>query len=291
MPCSELIVDSGDSGWNFGTDIMMPRAASTVADAKNPSSASSQRPRIGFSIDFLVGNGKNNNNPAASTDARSQDSADESGGKKNSDGKDSPPMVSSSPDCSSPSTSPPIGIPTGSSPLFQTWNPSAGSAPPGNFPPSSSYLEMATLANLRNLYGQTDASGRPAGFFGGQQPQHPHANNASAAAGLSPLFAMHGAGPGHLPVFGGGGGVGGGAVGGRPADALAQQWWLLAQARQQQQRIFAAAAAASHRFAPGHFYHHSSHSFRRTASILMLLLSFFFSRLSVRFYQYLSSVG
>ena len=242
---------------------MMPRAASTVADAKNPSSASSQRPRIGFSIDFLVGNGKNNNNPAASADSRSQDSADESGGKKNSDGKDSPPdrMVSSSPDGSSPSTSPPIGIPAGSSPLFQTWNPSAGSAPAGNFPPTSSYLEMATLANLRNLYGQPDASGRPAaaGFFGSQQPQHPHANNASAAAaaaaGLSPLFAMHGAGPGHIPVFGGaGGGVGAGGVGGRPADALAQQWWLLAQARQQQQRIFAAAAAASHRFAPGHSF-------------------------------------
>ena len=256
MLCAELVVDSGAAVIGIvGIERMMPRAASTVTDAKNPaSSASSQRPRIGFSIDFLVGNGKNNNNPAAAmADARSQDSGgDESGGKKIPDGKDSPPMVSSSPDCSSPSTSPPIGIPAGSSPLFQTWNPSAGSAPAGNFPPTSSYLEMATLANLRNLYGHPDASGRPTGFFGGQQPQHPHANNASAAAGLSPLFAMHGAaGPGHLPVFGGGGGVGGGGVGARPADALAQQWWLLAQARQQQQRIFAAAAAASHRFAPG----------------------------------------
>ena len=94
--CAELVVDSGAAVIGIvGIERMMPRAASTVTDAKNPaSSASSQRPRIGFSIDFLVGNGKNNNNPAAAmADARSQDSGgDESGGKKIPDGKDSPPM-------------------------------------------------------------------------------------------------------------------------------------------------------------------------------------------------------
>jgi hypothetical protein len=136
------------------------------------------------------------------------------------------------------------------SPLFQSWNPaSVIPASSGHHPPP--YLDMAALANLRQLYEQQQqqqqqqqhpGSGRP-NFF---PPHHP--GSAFSPANFPPppqpppgQSAM--AGNSHSPA---------GMI--RPdqqSSLAAQQWWLLAQARQHQQRLFAAAAVASHRFPPG----------------------------------------
>ena len=201
----------------------MPRAAT-------PETKSPPRPRIGFSIDFLVGNNKRKSPPSSDEpEALIVKSA-----KTEKDADATSPPQSTTPD-SSRSGSPhgednrrltdAPGTP--GSPLFQSWSPasviSAGH-PPG-------YLDMAALANLRQLYEQQQQQTRP-GFF----PPHP------------PGFPVPPGPPGAGPIVPGAPLV---RPGGDPSSNLAaQQWWLLAQARQHQQRLFAAAAVAN-RFPPG----------------------------------------
>lgn len=224
----------------------MPRAA--TPESKSPSTPtgppSVARPRIGFSIDFLVGTGGNGNNNKRKSPAETETDNKKTG--------DSSPVQSATPD-SSRSASPTEGgennrirrlsgqaVPGGpASPLFQSWNP-ASVIPAGHPPP---YLDMAALANLRQLYEQQQhPAGRP-GFF---PPHHPAAGSAFSPSNFPPP-PPGGGPPGAPPMSGPGGMI-------RPdqqSSLAAQQWWLLAQARQHQQRLFAAAAVASHRFPPG----------------------------------------
>lgn len=204
---------------------MMPRAGT-------PETKSPPRPRIGFSIDFLVGNNKRKSPPSSDEpEALLAKSA-----KTDKDPDATSPPQSSTPD-SSRSGSPhgdearrladAPGAP--GSPLFQSWSPasviSAGH-PAG-------YLDMAALANLRQLYEQQQQqpTTRP-GFFPAPHP---------AGFPIPP-------GPPGGPMVPGAPLV---RPAGDPSSSLAaQQWWLLAQARQHQQRLFAAAAVAN-RFPPG----------------------------------------
>ncbi|KAI9559551.1 hypothetical protein GHT06_013556 [Daphnia sinensis] len=254
---------------------MMPRAA--TPESKSPSTptgampASVGRPKIGFSIDFLVGTGANNNkrnSPKSSecepvvTDKNSKSPVASSGGGQE-DARDSSPVHSSSTPNSSRSASPAndadsngrlrrssgqqqSAVMGAGSPLFQAWNP-ASVIPPtaGHHPPP--YLDMAALANLRQLYEQQHpgAAVRP-GFF--PAPHHP-AGSAFSPASFPPPPQQTPAGQ---PPMAGNSHAPAGMI--RPdqqSSLAAQQWWLLAQARQHQQRLFAAAAVASHRFPPG----------------------------------------
>ncbi len=230
----------------------MPRAA--TPESKSPSTPtgppSVARPRIGFSIDFLVGTGGNNGNNNKRKSPSNEPDNKKTVGVGKEDVRDSSPVQSATPD-SSRSASPTDGgnkmrrlsgqaVPGGpGSPLFQSWNP--GSVMPAGHPPS--YLDMAALANLRQLYEQQQhPAGRP-GFF---PPHHPGAGSAFSPANFPPPPPP---GPPGAPMAAHGPG---GMI--RPSDQsslAAQQWWLLAQARQHQQRLFAAAAVASHRFPPG----------------------------------------
>ena len=262
---------------------MMPRAT-TPQSSKSPSTGqqpaavanSNQRPRIGFSIDFLVGH--RSSKEAASIEADDGNisgAVSAVGAKKKNDPEDTRTDIrehedkstaSASPDggsASSRSASPPLTVPaSGSSPLFQSWNPAAmispgpggpphlGGGGPGGAPPY--HLDMAALANLRQLYAAHAAAAAAAeashhrpgagAFF----PPHPHAHAANFPGGPPPPGMRH---PPPPPPGGPPGPDGGGPNGG--GGLAAQQWWLLAQARQHQQRLFAAAAAASHRFPPG----------------------------------------
>ena len=260
----------------------MPRAA--TPESKSPSTptgpmpASAARPKIGFSIDFLVGTGGNNNkrnniNPKSTSDSLLNEQPT---GKKKSgllasvgadgqeDARDSSPVHSVTPDSSrSPSPTTDHGSTTANgriqqsavmgpgSPLFQSWNPASviGSSTPGHHPPP--YLDMAALANLRQLYEQQQqqqhpGSGRP-NFF---PPHHPGAGPGSAfsPANFPPPPQPP---PGQSSMAGNSHGPAGMIRPDQQSSLAAQQWWLLAQARQHQQRLFAAAAVASHRFPPG----------------------------------------
>lgn len=227
----------------------MPRAS--TPESKSPSTPtgppSAARPRIGFSIDFLVGTGGNNNkrqnSPQPSESLPDKKTAKEDVRESTS------PVQSVTPD-SSRSASPNDGgnrirrlsgqaVPGPGSPLFQSWNP-ASVIPAGHPPP---YLDMAALANLRQLYEQQQQQ-HPAGRAGFFPPHHPSAGSAFSPANFPPPPPGP---PGQMSAnqHGPGGMI-------RPESSLAaQQWWLLAQARQHQQRLFAAAAVASHRFPPG----------------------------------------
>jgi len=247
---------------------MMPRAA--TPESKSPSTpsgpmpASAARPKIGFSIDFLVGTGGNNNkrnSPKSSvSEATDKKKSAAAGGGGPEDGRESSPVRSVTPD-SSRSASPTAdhgsrirrlsgqqqqAVIGPGSPLFQSWNPaSVIPASSGHHPPP--YLDMAALANLRQLYEQQQqqhpGSGRP-NFF---PPHHP--GSAFSPANFPPPPQPP---PGQSAMAGNSHGPAGMSI--RPdqqSSLAAQQWWLLAQARQHQQRLFAAAAVASHRFPPG----------------------------------------
>lgn len=214
----------------------MPRAG--TPETRSPP-ASSVRPRIGFSIDFLVGNSKRKS-PASSSPDEPEALVVKSA---KTDASDASPPQSATPD-SSRSASPhneeqrrvndPPGTP--GSPLFQSWNPasvmSAGH-PPG-------YIDMAALANLRQLYEQQHQQQTRPGFF-------PHPGHPAAGFPLPPGPPPPGAPTGAPLVPGAPPGL---IRPGDPSNLAAQQWWLLAQARQHQQRLFAAAAVAN-RFPPG----------------------------------------
>lgn len=234
---------------------MMPRAS--TPESKSPSTPtgppSAARPRIGFSIDFLVGTGGNNNKRQNSPQP-SESLPD----KKTASGKEdvresTSPVQSVTPDSSrsaSPNDHNNTGgnrirrlsgqaVPGPGSPLFQSWNP-ASVIPAGHPPP---YLDMAALANLRQLYEQQQHPAGRAGFF---PPHHP----SQAGSAFSPANFPPPGPPGQMSANQHGGMI-------RPdqqSNLAAQQWWLLAQARQHQQRLFAAAAVASHRFPPGKKY-------------------------------------
>lgn len=197
------------------------------------------RPRIGFSIDFLVGNNTSNNgkeenstkghgSPASTPDSSRSVSPNSTAGANSGNGR--------------PST----GSSAGGSPLFTAWNP-ATSGPAGPYP-----LDMATLANLRQLYGDPGVAGGPGGAAGIIRPglllPGPH-GSAFGPPPPPPGFPLPPGPPGAAagPIRPDGVPPGSPAA----ANLAAQQWWLLAQARQHQQRLFAAAAAASHRFPPG----------------------------------------
>lgn len=257
---------------------MMPRAA--TPESKSPSTptgampASVGRPKIGFSIDFLVGTGANNNkrnSPKSSeceavlTDKNKSPVASSGGGGRE-DARDSSPVHSSSTPNSSRSASPTndhgqtaadnsgrmrrssgqhqSAVMGAGSPLFQAWNPgSVIPAAAGHHPPP--YLDMAALANLRQLYEQQHPGAARPPFF---PPHHP-AGSAFSPANFPPPPQQ--APAGQSPMAGNSHGPAGMIRPDQQSSLAAQQWWLLAQARQHQQRLFAAAAVASHRFPPG----------------------------------------
>ena len=230
---------------------MMPRAASPES---TPTAPHPHRPRIGFSIDFLVGksaakavdadpadsDGADEETPVKKMEERRADSGALKGNKSpGSSAEHSPPSSPASSRSNSPD-----GVRSASNPLltFPSWNPAAGG---GNFGaggvPPGPYLDMAALASVRALYAQQPDAGRTP-FYPSAAPGSLFNLHGTSAAVAAAAAAAGAAGPASGPALPG--------AFGRPSEALAQQWWLLAQARQQQQRLLAA-AAASQRFPPG----------------------------------------
>lgn len=193
------------------------KMSNNSSSEKTPVASSATKPKIGFSIDSIVGTATSRSSPSPSSldRSRSTSPADGHNGPANESGFHSvsprpgssgtPVSVRSEPDQpphlpvsqqqqqSLPSPHPQMPLPPG-------W--------PTNVPPPHPQMNPAyfeALANMRALYAQ-------------QPPFQPHMML-----------------PGPPP----------------PPGAANQHWWLLAQARQQQQRLLAAAAAQ--RFPAGKF--------------------------------------